>query len=233
MTELQTVDIALAKMKVRWTEPYVSYAVNKQLSAMPRGIYRGGIFKQATVPDQTFSLVVDDGSLLYTDTFFVYRDTTNLLSIAVTDGDEVVFDMAGEFPLGGVPKTWYVWASVSYSTGVPTSGEYHVTNTTPPDDAIVFGKLVFTGSESVIQTANFSYVGRTRPEPTDREDGAHIAGDAVHGMLSGEKSWNIPTSDQKRAMNAASPAPDAADRWNKIFIDRIVLCGKGDRSRGN
>ena len=56
MADLQTVSIAQAKIKIRWEEPYVSEGVNRSMSIFPRGVYRGFIAKEASVPDKTFLL---------------------------------------------------------------------------------------------------------------------------------------------------------------------------------
>ena len=234
MPDLQTSSIALAKIKVRWTEPYASEGVNRQLSAIPRGIFRGGLILANSPADKTFKIAVDDGSGLFEDTCFIYADKANGFALAVLDQSDVSLDMSAEFSgVGGtIPGnvTWYVWADVDYSTGVPTSGAYHVTATVPPADAIVFGSIAMVATDTAITTARILQTPRTVPISTKRESGAYLPGDEFYGFLSGEEAWNIPSLDQKKAMNAAVTPPTAsnpfvtkADSLDKYFGEPTVV----------
>lgn len=209
MADLKTESIAISKIKVRWEEPYVSEGVNRQMTGLPPGIYRGGQIAPASTPDLTFEIGPDvEGSGLFTDSFYVYRDSSNGFALAVNDVADVSFDMSARFtdPGPAMPgdETWWVWLDVTYATSNPTTADYRVTDTTPPDDAVIIGKIeMLSGDTSVIET-RFVRTVRTEPVPAKRKDGAYVAGDEWIGFLSGEEAWNIPTSAQKDALDASS-----------------------------
>ena len=209
MADLKTESIAISKIKVRWEEPYVSEGVNRQMTGFPPGIYRGGQIAPASTPDLTFEVGPDvEGSGLFTDSFYVYRDSANGFALAVNDAADVSFDMSARFtdPGPAMPgdETWWVWLEVDYATSNPTTANYKVTDTTPPDDAVVIGKIEMLSGDTAIIEARFVRTVRTEPIPAKRKDGAYVAGDEWIGFLSGEEAWNIPTSAQKDALNAAS-----------------------------
>lgn len=241
MADLQSAVIDPSKIKVRWEEPYTSEAVNRGLTSVPRGVYRGFIPAPQTVPDKTFRLAIDPtGGGFFADSALLYVDRVNGFALAVRDAAEPDFDMSARFTDGGgtqIPpagEIWRVWADVDYTTSVPTTGEYHVTldGDPIPDDAILFGKITMPGGATSIIQTYFSYVEgteRTMPFPTKREAGAYVAGDQYLGFLSGEEAWQVPSYNQKKAMNAAPTAPTAsnpfvtkADTLDKVFAEPTV-----------
>jgi hypothetical protein len=155
-------------------------------------------------------MVPDDGSGVFQRTLLLYRDTADGFAVIVQEASEITFDMSAQFPISG-DQSWYVWADVDYAVSNPTTGSYHVSDTVPPTDAVVFGKLNFTNGDTSIAAAKITEVLRSIPSPTKREDGAYVAGDEFYGLLSGEEAWNVPTSDQKRAMNSAPTAATASN----------------------
>jgi len=267
MADIQSASIDKSKIKTRWEEPYVSEAINKSGSVAPRGVYRGFLAKEAATPDKTFRLMIDPtGGGINPDSAFVYWDRTNGFGLVVRDTAEPSFDMSARFtdaggteiPAGG--EIWWVWASVSYATGVETSGTYHVTldGVTISDDAVILAKITMNGGDTEIQDSNIDTSVMTLPYPTKREDGAYVANDQYYGFLSGEEAWNIPTSDHKRAMNSATTAPTASNPFvtkadssdkvlgqptlfdytglssNKVQLSgKIVYVGKGSTGTAN
>lgn len=228
MANLQTSTIAIAKIKVRWEEPYVSEAVNRQLTALPTGIYRGGILVPAAVPDQTIKIVPDDGGGLSNDTFFTIKDSVNDFGLAVRDPDEVILDLSAQWPIV-VPVTWWVWAKITYAVSTPTEAKYYVSDTQPTGDYVLFGKLIMSAGNTTIQNSNIMEL-RTKPVPTKREAGAYVAGDEMYGLLDGADAWNIPTLSQKKAADNAATAPSAsnpfvteADTMDRVFGEPVYI----------
>lgn len=230
MADLQTVSITQSKIKVRWEEPYVSEAVNRMGSLFPRGVYRGFIAKEASVPDKTFELRSDPtGGGINPDSALVYWDRTAGFGLVVRETSDPSFDMSARFtdaggteiPVGG--EIWWAWADVDYATSTATSGDYHVTldGDPIPDDAVIFAKITMLAGDTTIQDSNISLVEMTEPFPTKREDGAYVADDQYFGYLSGEEAWNIPSLAQKRGLNAASPVPSTSNP----FVTKDYLNG--------
>lgn len=218
MADLQSASIAESKIKVRWEEPYISEGLNRGLSLMPRGVYRGFIAKESAVADQEFRLMIDPtGGGINSDSALAYWDRTDGFGLVVRDNAEPTFDMSARFSDGGaIPaggEIWWVWADVDYSTGNPTTGTYHVTldGVSIHDDAIYLAKITMIAGDTILQDSNITIADMTLPYPTKREDGAYMAGDNYHGLLTGEEAWNVPTSDHKRAMNSAVTAPTASN----------------------
>jgi len=220
MADLQSASISLSKMKVRWEEPYVSEAVNTAHSTIPRGVYRGFIARASATPNKYFALEIDP--ILAgkdPDSTLVYWDRADGFAVVVRENTEPSFNMAGRFtangnteiPAGG--EIWNVWADVSYSVSSATSGTYHVTlsGDPVPDDAIMLAQITMPAGATTIINSYISTDVMTLPFPTKREDGAYVADDQYFGFLTGEEAWNVPSSDHKRAMNAASPVATATN----------------------
>ncbi len=212
MATLVSNTISQGSMKVRWGEPYASEGINRQVSALPSGIYRGFTMATLATPGTGFRLVMDGGSGIFQDSMLVTKDEANGFGSVVREGSDITFDLttALSWPISPAVEL-YVWATVTYSVSSLTVGTYYVTDTAPPDDAIVFGRVSLSGGETSIESSDLVLTGRSVPEPTQKEDGAYVAGDKIYGLLSGEESWNIPTSDQKRGLDAAATAITAAN----------------------
>lgn len=228
MANLQTSNIAIAKIKVRWEEPYVSEAVNRQATALPTGIYRGGILVPAVVPDQTIKIVPDDGGGLSNDTFFLIKDKTNDFGLVVRDPDEVILDLSAQIWPIPAPTVWHIWAKITYAVSTPTEAKYYVSDTPPTGDYVFFGWLVMSTGDTTIQASNINMDLRTKPIPTKRKDGAYVVGDEEYGLLDGAEAWRLPTTNQKEAADNATTAPTAtnpfvteADTMEKVFGEPV------------
>lgn len=228
MADLSTQSVDISKIKLRWEEPYVSEASNKQMSALPPGVYRGAQIAAMATPSQSFRVGPDCWGLgIHQDSLYVVGDPANGFGIIVIDAADVTFDMSARFTGGGssMPsdETWWVFIEATYTTGSPSSATYKVTDTTPPDDAVIIGKIEMLSGDTTITNARIDWSVHTTPEPDKRKDGAYVAGDQWYGFLSGEEAWNIPTTDQKDALNAAS-SPDSANQFSTFadFLDKYV-----------
>lgn len=235
MTEFYSTAIDISKIKFRWEEPYASEAGNRQMSAFPPGIYRGGQSGPMAVPSKSFRVGPDiDGSSLFQDSLYVVFDEAAGFAVAILDTSTLTFDMTARFSGGGgtIPSdiTWWAWVEADYATGVPTSATYKVADSSPPAGAVVLAKINMLTGNTTIETSNFDESARTLPLPTKRKDGAYVSGDQWYGVLSGEEAWNIPTSDHKEAMNNAATAPTAsnpfvtkADSSDKYFAEATYV----------
>jgi len=213
--------IAASKIKVRWEEPYVSEASNRQFTAIPPGLYRGGYVVPTSPDSQSIKIVPDDGSGIYSDTFIVVFDKTNGFGVTVLDPDEVVVDLSSWFPGGvvAVPTTLYVCVELDYATSNETTGRYFVTDVAQPDGyAVGIGGLTLATitlgiGDTEVEASNISQSTTAMPVPSpEREDESGLtANDRILGLLSSVEAWRVPSLDQKKAMNNAPTTPDATN----------------------
>ena len=211
MATLQTVDVAAAKIKVRWEEPYSGQVINSALSALPRGIYRGGQVVPGGTGNKSLLIKFEQITDLYVDTFWAYRDETNGLSLGVRETASVEVDMSSavSWPISGA-QTWYLWGKVTYALSTATTGAYYVTDTSPPDDAIVFARVDMLDTDTEILAARITAGYETTPAPSKIET-TLADGDTAWGLLHAFEAWRIPSYEQKRGLNAASPAPSQSN----------------------
>ena len=226
MADLQTVSISNANLKLRWEEPYVSEGINRISSLMARGVYRGFVVAESATPDQSFQI---HSGIIHSDSIALYVDRANGIGVTIKSSAPVDVDMSSRFSDGGaIPaggETWWVWLGASYSTGVATTGSYHVTldGVSIDDDAIILAKITMSAGATVINDSDIDRTVVTEPIPTSRESGGYFSGDQVYGMLSGKDRWLIPTLDQKDAMvNADSPSATNPFATQSNTLDKVV-----------
>ena len=90
MTLLKTVVIDQAKVKTKWQEPYVSSAINRELSAIPCGVYRGFVIAQKTTIGKGILVThgTDEDSLL----LYENRDESYKLAVRYENEFNIDFD---------------------------------------------------------------------------------------------------------------------------------------------
>jgi hypothetical protein len=106
-------NISNTKLKLRWEEPYVSQALNKQFGAGESGI----LFGFTPSPGGGLSLTLGTNSETGTSAMAV-RDTAGFLSVLYVEEADLTLDLTS---FAGT-KVW-LGVSVSYATGVATSGQ--------------------------------------------------------------------------------------------------------------
>lgn len=116
MTILNSTAIDITKVKTRWEEAYVSEAINRALSTMPKGIYHGFVL----TPDggTIVRLSKDD---LNNESKIVVEDRAIGGKFVYVENVEVTFDLTA---FNG--QTVYIFAYVNYSIGASTVAEYRV-----------------------------------------------------------------------------------------------------------
>ena len=102
-----------SKLKIRWQEPYVSVALNKQFAARESGILFG--FKP--VPGGGLAIDLQTNTLTGTSAMAV-RDQSDGLSVLYVESATVVIDMTS---FAGT-KVW-IGVSVAYAQGAATTGQ--------------------------------------------------------------------------------------------------------------
>jgi photosystem II stability/assembly factor-like uncharacterized protein len=200
MTEL-TGSISNTKIKVRWTEPYVSEAVNKQNGSTPPGVYEGGLVDYSS----STNLRVNGGT-------FVVFDTTNGFGMHLIDPDNTIIDCSSLFPVSG-NQTFYVGVRIVYATGNPTTGEYYITDVAPSEghyvgrDALVLYQLDLHDSDAGFADVTFNSLiesgARPIPYPTRASEGSVLSTDRRHGLLTNVQAYNLPTLAQKNGLDGS------------------------------
>lgn len=226
MGVLKSADIAKDKIKVRWNEKYVTEGIDTFLGALTPGVYRGGLVKETDAgADKHFHIV--DSETPWTDSVYVVRDKSTGRCFAVRDTEGTGIDMSSQFTDGGkIPvggAIWYVYVTVVYSPGGPdTTGQYVVASSAPTDQAVKIAKITMPGGATTILQ---SYISHMKPIDADTDEtnrdvpqaksvemfAAYADNDNVLGLLSGQERWCIPTYNQKKAMNNASPEPTSGN----------------------
>lgn len=206
------------KIKIRWEEPYVSEGLNRKLSMLPSGVYRGASCGPTSPTSQSLRFGPDVyGVGTFVDTMIVWNDLNNGYSVVIHDADTHVIDMSSRFSSGGtIPfdETWYLWIDAVYVIGDLTVATFHVTLTTPPIGSIKFGKVDMKAGDATIEAArfNFAWTYMSFPVPKEmRAESGYVFGDQVFGFLSGGMRYNIPTLAQKDGLTAASPQPSTSN----------------------
>jgi len=116
MAILESIAIDVTKVKTRWTEPYVSEAINRALSTMPKGIYHG--FR--ITPDGGTSIrLTRDAQRM--ESMVVVEDSASGAKFVYREDTEVTFDLSAYSA-----QTVYVFAYVNYVVGISTTAAYRV-----------------------------------------------------------------------------------------------------------
>jgi len=196
--------ISEEKIKVRWSETYVSEAMNRKLAMLPPGIYSGGDVDY----DSTTELRIWGGD-------FVLSDVVSGFSLMVQDTDQTIIDCSSLFPAVG-DQTWYVGVRTDYATGVDTTGEYFFTDTPPSAnqligrDGLVYYEVEIHDSDTGLNQATFTDMfgsAKPTPYPLRATEGAVLSTDRDLGFITNVQAYGLPTSDEKDALDgAASPS---------------------------
>lgn len=116
MAILDSTSIDITKVKTRWKEPYVSEAVNRALSTMPKGIYHGFVL---TPDGGTIVRLVQDSQL--SESAALVDDVTQGIRFMYREDTEVTFDLTSY-----AGQQVYIFIYVNYTVGLNTVAEYRV-----------------------------------------------------------------------------------------------------------
>lgn len=229
---LKVFSVSEAKVKLRYREPYVTDASNERALASPRGAYRGFLPRCSAVPDMTIWLAVDplsNGNDL--DSFAVYGNRNEGApdndgwSLSVREKTDVALDLSSSAldPIPAGVNYLYVYIDVDYQVGVTTTCDYVVSDEDPYNsgssnydmNVILVGRIPVTPAATTINfditnSATYDSVvtDRKLPVATSNEDETTLAvGEERWGLASCVDKFSTPTTDQKKAMSAASPSP--------------------------
>ena len=90
MAILKSEAIAADNVKIRWQEPYISFALNRVLSSLPRGVYRGFVVGEKGTPGAGVAIKILAGR----DSFLLHEDVADGLKTSVRYDDDFDFDFA-------------------------------------------------------------------------------------------------------------------------------------------
>ena len=199
---INTTAIAEDKIKTRWEEPYVSSAINRIASALPRGIYRGFSVEPFATPASGFQVKIDTGA----DSFLVFRDLASGYCTAVQfDAD---FDMYFTFSL----STWYyVWLEVDYQVSSTTTASIKVGEAadlaSAGVNALVLAKFYSTDGTldpgDILTDKDLGYSIDPRPDGTMN----------AWGLIDKTRWDRIPNQAEKDGLDAASPPPSTSNPY--------------------
>lgn len=207
MAIIKTESISQANIKTRWEEPYVSSAINRQMSAIPRGVYRGFKVTQMATPGAGITITSDT----YDDSLLLHEDLINGYKTAVrlSADTDILFTVTS-----GV--TYYLWVDVSYQVSSATVGNFKVGEAADlaadPNAIPVASILVPSGTTvldaNITQSPTASPVSFLQPVPSATQKN-------YWGMLDQTRFDRLPTQNQKDAMDNAS-APTGANPFATV-----------------
>lgn len=226
MAVLKTDIINQDNIKVRWEEPYVSAAVNRVMSSLPRGVFRGFIVEQQATPAKGITIKVLSGR----DSFLLHEDVVNGNKTAVRyDAD---FDYSIPYTTLGSEQTFYVWVDVDYSVSGDTNGYLKVGESGDrSDNSLTICKIVIPASQATILDA---YITQDKedpdtyvcPQPDDSEYN-------LWGLIDEDHFLRFPTQDEKDALDGATspsssnPYVTESDTVDKKFAKPSVITKTG------
>jgi hypothetical protein len=226
MAVIKELTIPEANIKTRWEEPYVSSAINRIMSAMPRGVYWGFEVTQKATPGSGIRINILTGR----DSFLLHQD--------IAGGHKTSVRYAADFEVDftfTVSTDYFVWVDVTYTVSSSTVGSIFVgeaADLAAAPNAVSIGR--FNSSDATITngeiwssssstTAPASPSDFLTPRPDDSEDNPY-------GFINENEYGRLPTQDQKDAMDgAASPSASnpfaTEDGLNKGAFSYVVSDG--------
>lgn len=214
MAIASTTVIDNAKIKTRWEEPYVSAAINRELSVIPRGVYRGFEITEKSTPGKGITVNIKAGE----DSILVFKDRSNGFVSSVRYDEN--FDIDFDFDASSSSVTLYVWCDVSYAVSSATSGSIFVGDGSDRStDSITIAKIVIPLSATTVLDA---YITQ---DCTDSD--TIIVPDPVSsdwGMINETIYNRIPSADEKDGLSNASPSASASNPYvtESSTIDKVL-----------
>jgi hypothetical protein len=227
MTIIKAQQITDDNIKCRWEEPYVSSAINRQLSAFPRGVYRGFKVEEMDTPGAGVKITPDT----YNDSFLLHENLATGFKTAVRYDAE--FNLEFSFTNG---VDYYIWVDVTYVVSSASSGYIRVgeaADLAAAPNAVPISAFNATGGvindADISQSPTSSPVEFLTPVPSTSESN-------FWGMLDQTRFDRLPNQNQKDAMDAANapttgnPFATIADAPTDIPFTYVV--SDGVRSTG-
>ncbi len=214
MTTIKTSVIDTSKIKTRWEEPYVSSAINKEMAALPRGVYRGFEVTQQSTPAKGVLLKIKTGE----DSLLVHRSFTSGHSTVVRYDSDLTLNF--DFDASGGALTYYIWCDVNYTVSSATSGSLLVGESGDRSaDSITICKIVIPMGATIIIN---SYITQdwedndtlTTPIPANNSDWA---------LLNQTLFNQIPSANEKDGLSNASPAASSSNPYvtEDATVDKV------------
>ncbi len=221
MTIIKTTSIDQTKVKTRWQEPYVSSSINRELSAIPRGVYRGFVVTQQSVPAKGISITIGSDS----DSFLLHENADDGYKLAVRY--DASFDLNFDFDASGGALTYYLWCDVVYAQSSQTAAYLKIGESADRDtNSVTICKIsIPMGATTIIN----SYISQDSTDSNAITLPTPISGNNKYGLIDQTDYANIPTSDEKDALDGASPAASSSNPYatetatvKKIFAKTTV-----------
>lgn len=194
MTIISAFAVSENNIKVRWEEPYVSEALNKVMSCLPRGVHRGFIVGPMTAPGSGIKISMD---AVRGDSFALHEDLTNGYKTAVFFDTD--FELTFSFTLG---TDYYVWLDVDYSVSSNTLGYIRIGELA--DLLLAPNAVPIAMFNSSDLTINAGDITQDRESPNTflslRPDTSFGNN---YGFVNDDEYGRILTQDQKDAADAA------------------------------
>lgn len=229
MTVIKELAIPEANIKTRWEEPYVSSAINRIMSALPRGVYWGFEVTQKATPGSGVKINILAGR----DSFLLHQDIDGGHKTSVRYAVDFEVDFTVSLFTPGT--TYFVWVDVTYAVLSSTVGAIFMgeaADLASAPNAVPIAR--FNSADATITNAEiWSSASATNapatpsdflsPHPDDSEDNPY-------GFINELEYLRLPTQDQKDAMDGAA-SPSAAnpfateDGLNKGAFSYVVSDG--------
>lgn len=216
----QGLAVVADNIKARFEEPYVSAAINRMGSALPRGVYRGFTVSEMDTPGAGVKIA----PLVNRDSMVLHEDLANGYKTAVRFDEE--FDFEFTFDASAADLDLYLWVDVTYQVSSTVTGFIRVGESGDlTANSVPFAKLEIPLGATTILTAYVKQLdsldNTLEPIPNDVKGNPYA--------FINQDAWDrFPTQDEKDAMdNAASPSggnPFATitDTQNKVFAKNVT-----------
>ncbi len=200
MTIFRSASIDNANIKTRWEEPYVSSAINQELGALPRGVYRGFVVTEMDIPGKGVKIGFGTDS----ESFLIHWADGFVNSLTFTEEFNFLFDFSNP------PTTEIcIWVDIVYAESSETVGYIRAGSFADRlSTSITLAKISLAGGDEIINdadiTQNASVPDTFLTPVADTSEGNRF------GFMTEDMVDVLPTSDQKDAMDG-SDSPDASN----------------------
>jgi len=213
----QSLSIVADNLKARFEEPYVSAAINRMGSGLPRGIYRGFTVEEMDTPGAGVKISPASGR----DSYALHEDLASGYKLAIRF--DAAFDFEFEFDASAASLDLYLWLDATYQVSSTVTGYVRVGEIGDLGaNSIPFAKVEIPLGATTILT---SYVKQLDSLANTLEPVPSTTYKNPYGFMNQDAWDRLPNQDQKDAMDGAS-SPSSSNPFATISATEARVFAK-------